>query len=225
MKSKAFRYGPNGVEEENVTVSDEEVFTVFINNKEITLSASPRDLRELAVGFVVSEGFSLHEGITDVEVDDNRILVETGVCENIKASRVSHGQKFRREVILDSLRFFRECSVEWKLTGGTHSAALVSSEGELLRCFEDISRRNSLYKIIGWALLNNQSLSNRFVLFTGRVSGDVVEKLARVGVPLIVSNTAPLSKAIEFAEEYNVTLIGFARHPRFTVYSNPWRII
>jgi FdhD protein len=229
MKKTALRYGPAEVERKGVNVSEEGLFRLFVNKKRVcSMSASPRDLKELAIGFLVSEGILDYSDICQTDVKDNEIRVKTrkgggGRLQKYPGA-VKSRQTFDRDVILNSLSNLDRSSGEWKLTGGTHSASLITCEGEFLCGFEDICRSNALDKVIGWALINSHCLRDKFILFTGRLSSVIVEKMARIGIPLIVSNTAPLSRAMDIAEKFDITLIGFARHPEFNVYSNFWRV-
>ena len=100
----------------------------------------------------------------------------------------------------------------------------MSEDGERIKCFEDIGRHNSLDKLIGWTAMNEIDLSDKFLLFSGRFSSEIVRKVLYVGFPLAVSKSAPLYSGIELAEKNNLTLVGFARYPKFSVYTNLWRI-
>ena len=243
MKRKALRYfSGRDKEEREVAVSDEELFNIVINGVSLTsIFISPKNLNEFIYGFLASEGLANPNDIVKVTITNESITVETKNKEDFKLltelrssgcsgimqlepEPINSKSKFSSDVILNSLKHFNDSSKEWKSTGGTHSASLVSADGKLLKSFEDIGRHNALDKVIGWALLNNQKIDDRFVLFTGRLSLGVVNKIARIGIPLVVSKAAPLSKAIESAQKLNLTLVGFARYPSFTVYTNPWRI-
>jgi FdhD protein len=229
VKKTARRYGAGKMEEKEVNVSEEELILLFVNKKPLTsLFASPRNLKELAVGFLASEGMIDYGNISHIDIRGCEIQVKTqNESKSIKKTDpapVESKQSFRCEVILNSLKYLNHFSREWELTGGTHSACLINCGGGFLQGFEDISRHNAVDKVIGWALINNQRLEDKFILSTGRLSSVILEKTARVGIPLIVSNTAAFHRAIEIAEKLDIALVGFARHPNFTVYSNFWRI-
>ncbi len=244
MEKSAFRHGPQTAEKQEVNVSEEDLFHLFVDEQPIvSLFASPRNLKELMVGFIASEGIANYKDISRIDITGCEIWVKTrkrsredfkpnielrtSGCSGILQAEpepIKSKQKFNKNIILDSLKYLDKSSGEWRLTGGTHSASLISDDGGFLHSFEDVGRHNAVDKVIGWALINNQKLDDKFILFTGRLSSGIVTKISRVGIPLIVSNTAPFHRAIDMAERLNVTLIGFARHPQFTVYSNFWRI-
>ncbi|MFH0859633.1 MAG: formate dehydrogenase accessory sulfurtransferase FdhD [Candidatus Altiarchaeota archaeon] len=223
-------------------VSDEELVTVYVNGlKFISIFALPRHLDKLAVGFLVSEGVCDYEDIRDVKVDGSAVKVEvsgkdrlelltelrSSGCSGImqrEPEPLDRDGRFSRKVILKSLDNFSDRELEWSATGGTHAAFLMSAEGKRLSFFEDVGRHNALDKVVGWALQESVALGDKFLLFTGRLSSGIVTKAVRVGIPLVVSNTAPLSRALILGDKLGVTLAGFARNSKFNVYSNEWRI-
>ena len=109
-------------------------------------------------------------------------------------------------------------------TGGSHAAAVFSGEGHILAVAEDLGRHNALDKVIGTCLLNRLDLSACGVLLSSRMSFEMVVKAVRAGFELIAAISAPTSLAIEIAERYGVTLCGFVREERVTVYTHPRRL-
>lgn len=111
-------------------------------------------------------------------------------------------------------------------TGGIHAAGLFNQEGELLSIREDIGRHNALDKLIGQQLLAQElPLVEHVVLLSSRIGFEMVQKAIRAGVPVLAAIGAPSSLAIELAESYGVTLIGFLREERFNIYTHPQRIL
>jgi FdhD protein len=108
-------------------------------------------------------------------------------------------------------------------SGGVHASAVSDGEKLLLSC-EDIGRHNTLDKLSGRILLEAKEVSLRVVLTTGRISSEMLQKSARMGMPVIISCTSPTSMAVQLAEAWGMTLIGYARSGRFTIYSHSERI-
>jgi len=108
-------------------------------------------------------------------------------------------------------------------THGVHSCALCSSGG--IEIFsEDIGRHNAVDKIFGKCFLENISLEDKIILTSGRISSEILIKVAKQKVPVIVSRTAPTDLGVGLAEKLKVTLIGFVRGSRMNVYTHEFRI-
>ena len=91
---------------------------------------------------------------------------------------------------------------------------------------EDVGRHNALDKIIGWALAEGKlPLSDYVLLVSGRVSYEIVQKAVVAGIPLIAAVGAPSSLAVDLAERFHLTLIGFLKPDRMNVYSHPERVM
>ncbi len=112
----------------------------------------------------------------------------------------------------------------FRATGGTHSAGLFSAAGKIVAVAEDLGRHNALDKVIGQALLSGQLAAGCGALLSGRVSLELVAKAARAGLELVSAISAPTSLAIDTADRCGITLCGFVRSGRASVYTHPQRL-
>lgn len=113
----------------------------------------------------------------------------------------------------------------FKQTGGCHATALFDEQGALLCLREDVGRHNALDKVLGWALMNNHlPLHRHVVLVSGRASFELMQKSSMGGIPFVAAVGAPSTLAVQMAEEFNMTLVGFLDRQRMTVYHDSGRI-
>jgi FdhD protein len=147
--------------------------------------------------------------------------LETVGCPNLAADRpVVHPDLIHH--LPDLLRARQQV---FDRTGGLHASALFHSSGRLLGVREDVGRHNALDKLIGSRFLNGDlPLDDHLIVLSGRASFELVQKALMAAVPILVAVGAPSSLAVEMAQRFGMTLIGFARERRFNVYSGEWRI-
>ena len=128
------------------------------------------------------------------------------------------------EVLLGLNASMRQAQELYKLSGGVHAAAIFDAQGCLLALEEDIGRHNAIDKVIGYCLLRGIPLRDHILVATGRASHEMVTKSVRVGIAVVASISAATTMAAQIAEDRGVTLIGYLRSKRMSVYTHPWRI-
>ncbi|TET25579.1 MAG: formate dehydrogenase accessory sulfurtransferase FdhD [Dehalococcoidia bacterium] len=228
--------------------------TVILNNQEVvTLLCSPANLEYLALGFLFSEGLLKNkEEIKKIIVDDKRgvVRVETResreLAQDVLFKRLitsgcgrgasfynaadAAGQKVESKLQISAgaifalVSDFQHRSQVYKTTGGVHSAALCDRE-KILVFSEDIGRHNAIDKIFGECLLQDIATKNRIIITSGRISSEILLKVAKRNIPLLISKSAPTNLGVKLASELGVTLVGFARGRRMNVYTHDRRVV
>jgi FdhD protein len=228
-------------------VVEEESIKIMLDGRHlVTLLALPRELRELAAGFLICEG--VLKGIGDIHsihVQEDTVFCESALdnselelwtevrssgCIGIKSSwegiePITSKVKMKKEVLLNAIEQIKEEGRTWRRTGGTHSSLICTRECDIVSFCEDVSRACSVDKAAGAALLSGRDLSNCALVTTGRLSGGMVAKAARAGIPIVVSKAAPLSTGVQISKMVGMTLVAFVRNPNLYVYSGQERII
>jgi FdhD protein len=241
---------PGGSEQDDV-VAVEEPLEIRIGGEPVAVTMrTPGHDEELALGFCVTEGLRPESAQIPGDLAANTVEVRApgfdaerlrrsfytssscGVCGKgaIEAVQVAtpkvesdlHVREAVAAVLPDRLL---DAQRAFALTGGLHATGLFSAAGELLCLREDVGRHNAMDKVVGWAFREGLLPLEREVLcVSGRLSFELVQKAAVAGCPVLVAVGAPSSLAIELAGDRGVTLCGFVRGGRMTVYSEPWRV-
>jgi FdhD protein len=130
-----------------------------------------------------------------------------------------------RSVIVGLPATLRDAQRVFEATGGLHAAGLFEPDGRLVAVREDVGRHNALDKLVGWAVFAGRMPLNGLVLLvSGRVSLEIVQKAAVAGIPIVCAVSAPSDLAVEAAERFGQTLIGFLRGDGFNVYTGGERL-
>jgi FdhD protein len=153
-----------------------------------------------------------------------------GVCgkssldalEIIKVNKTNASEpKISKEVIIQSPDILREGQSEFSKTGGIHASGLFNSEGKLIALREDVGRHNALDKLIGSALEKQQfDPKDQFITCSGRLNFELVQKVLMTDIGIMIGVGAPTSLAIDLANKFDITLIGFVKRDSFNIYTN-----
>lgn len=114
-------------------------------------------------------------------------------------------------------------------TGGLHAAGLITPAGRLINLCEDVGRHNAVDKLIGRCLIERPSgrrdaLQQNVITVSGRSSFELVQKAVVAGIPAMVAVGAPSSLAVQLADRFGLTLIGFNSGKKFNVYTHHHRL-
>ncbi len=241
---------PGSVGERDV-LAVEEPLELRIGGQPIAVTMrTPGHDEELALGFCVTEGLEpIAARLTDdlaantVEVDVNGFDAERlrrnfytssscGVCGKgaieavqVAAPRVESRLRLPLGLVASLPARLLAGQQVFAATGGLHATGLFDGAGELVCLREDVGRHNAMDKVVGWAFAEGLlPLAEHVLCVSGRLSFELVQKAAVAGCPVIVAVGAPSSLAVDLASDRGVTLCGWARDDRLTVYTEPWRI-
>jgi len=221
----------------------------------VIMSASAGEEEFLAVGFLAAEGIIKEAGeIKSIEADriNGIIRVETYKIETLpeklflkrrlSACRGKGRNEFSftgddssikkttgsvflspREIMAYS-QMLEDNSGLFHTTGGVHGGALAENGRFILHSF-DVGRHNVFDKIYGRCLLEGIPAHNKTMVFTGRVSTEIIIKLSKMNIPVIIACSAPTSLALDMAEALDITVVGFARGERMNIYTHPHRVL
>lgn len=249
------KYNGHGFEETDDVIASEFPLTIVVNDEEFaTMVCTPTDLEELVIGFLASEGLiRVIEEIDSLSIDESRGFAYVELVKKQIVNKQLYSKRFIGSCCGKSRQFYlqndvktaktfmkpieisvaqcfklmkkmQEESMAFQLTGGLHNASLCTKDDVLLSK-SDIGRHNALDKIYGYCLKNKISLSDKMIAFSGRISSEVLLKVSKIGVGIVLSKSAPTTLAIELANDLGITAIGFIRGQSLNVYSHPDRII
>ncbi len=227
---------------------------IYINGTEYASLLCLNQLtEELALGFLYSEGvIDTIDDVASVSYNERLFAVMINLvagksvekCESLRSVTsgcgkcftyinplkhdkfivLSDDKKFSLENIIQSMKDFERRSEIYKTVGGVHSVLFQHDDFFIFN--EDIGRHNCFDKIAGVLLRNNKMnlLGSAMLFVSGRVSSEIITKVIRLGVPVLVSRATPTSAAVNLAREYNVTLLGYVRKDSGFIYSGQNRL-
>lgn len=235
------------------TVVTEFHLTIVLNNRElVTLLCSPAKLDFLTIGFLYSEGLiNSKDIIKDIVLDPERGVINVTTKEPVKSpedilsrriiassggkgasslsaihpqSRIDSQIHISPPEVLNLIQEFVHHSELFAATGGVHSAALCDTKA-ILVFSEDIGRHNAIDKIFGECIVKDIPTHNRLLITSGRVSSEILLKVAKRNIPILISKSAPTNLGVKLANDSGITLIGFVREKRMNVYTHTWRLV
>jgi FdhD protein len=219
---------------------------LHVNGREIAaLMCTPHQLDWLALGFLRSEG--IIEGMADVRLvkacpsqtcvevwlraadfePPSQVIITSGCGGGITFADLSaQAQPLTSDlrVTPGQLGRLMRALQETQRTRGIHTSALAEGE-TLLAVIEDVGRHNTIDKLWGLCLVEGIPTQDRILLSSGRISSEMLNKAARMGVPVVVSRTSPTSLSVALAGAWNLTLVGYVRRDSLNVYSGQARVI
>ncbi|MGO3048504.1 formate dehydrogenase family accessory protein FdhD [Staphylococcus casei] len=228
--------------------------TIMVNGEEFaTVICSPNHLEELVLGFLASEGVILKNAdLKSIQIDDSKGFAHVELTHTLDdrftystkrmiASCCGKSREFyfhndaaiaktsMSKVTLNPLQVvnmmtrLQSASTIFKQTGGLHNAA-ISDGDTFFEHRQDIGRHNALDKLYGFCIQRHIPIRDKVLIFSGRISSEILIKAAKIGVGIILSKSAPTTLAITLAEDLNITAIGFIRDGNFNIYSHAERI-
>jgi FdhD protein len=229
-------------------IAEEKCLRISVNGKEaLKLYCSPVMVRELVVGFFMTEGIIQgnwcmermtiqydHDILVDIPAE-GEVSLEGGAITSGCVGGMTFEKPLTGEILKDGITIgkdalrnifhdFQKRSELYNMTGCIHSAA-VSDGKYLLVVAEDIGRHNAVDKVIGHCVLESIPMHDKIILVSGRLSSEIATKCARWGIPIVVSRAAPTALAVDIAEKRGITMVGFMRGKRMNIYTHPGRII
>ena len=157
-----------------------------------------------------------------------------GVCgktsldalETLKQDKPKYpNKKINKNIIIKSPEILKENQTQFSITGGIHASGLFSNDGNLIAVKEDVGRHNALDKLIGETLQKKLLRENdQFITCSGRLNFELVQKALINNIGLMIGVGAPTSLAIDLANRFDMTLIGFVKQDSFNIYSNSQRV-
>ncbi|MBN1365373.1 MAG: formate dehydrogenase accessory sulfurtransferase FdhD [Syntrophaceae bacterium] len=245
---KIFSANSNSFVNSSAKVIQEISLTINVNGKKLAnIACAGIHLKELAVGFLKSEKIIVYKEEIEkikfnkchvnVVLKNKKDFLQTSV-KNIASSgargktnidllaplNVPADFNIKTSVVLELMNELLNGSAIHNKTGGTHCSALVLRK-KIVALREDIGRHNTIDMLAGFALLQKINLRKAIILTTGRISAEIIYKIWNMGIPIIISHSAPTTSAVDLAHKANILLIGYVRNGKMNIYSQKRRMI
>ncbi|KAF5049763.1 Sulfur carrier protein FdhD [anaerobic digester metagenome] len=230
-----------------LSIPKESPITVYVNGEElVTIICTPVKTNFLVLGYLYEEG--IIDEIEDISAlgvcDDNAIasvrlknsnfkvpkkkIITSGCGGGIIFSedfsdKIDSKLRVSPDKIFKLMKMMLGCAENYHESGGIHASALCSSE-TMVVMGEDIGRHNTIDKIAGECIFRKISMMDKILITTGRISSEMLRQAVKMKIPIIASLTSPTEAAVRLADKYNVTLAGYVRNNKMTLYSNSHRL-
>lgn len=187
------------------------------------------ELDNMVLGYLMSEGYvNSIEDLQEMKFKENNELSGECFCIVDKTSSTNNYNstvlEIEAETIIKLMDEFTNESKLFKRTGGAHSCAIVK-DSEIVYFTDDVGRQNALDKMLGYLMKNEKVLGDILVLFSGRITSEVVDKLKHKNIKGIITKAAVTYNGRQKGIEKNLLVVGFARGDRFNIYNGKDRII
>lgn len=231
----------------STAVPREMTLTIYVDTTElVTILCTPTKLNCLVLGFLYSEGIisnisdvtsmrvCAEDSLADVKLSktgfrlpERRMLASGcggGVSFATGMQKIESELRITAQEVSSLMKQLNEKAELYKFCGGVHTSAL-GDKGNVLVVAEDIGRHNTLDKIMGECLLTKLPTKDKVLLTTGRISSEMLSKAMRMETPIVVSRSSPTDRSIALAKEAGITLIGYVRGSRLSVYTHSERVL
>jgi FdhD protein len=214
------KFHDNAWHEIEDTIPQEVRINLTWPGKQTTLWAFPHDLEMLAIGHALVEWSS--PGQIPVIDQVNQTTYVLTPCSHEYPGNRSKAFSISPRTLLSAMDLFFSRPGMWETTGCFHRMALLDPKRTTIEHFvEDIARHNCVDRLAGWSVQTERSLGDLALLCSCRVTGSLMRKIIHLNLPMVVSRSATTMGAIEQAKDHGVTLVGFSRNTRFTVFCDP----
>ncbi len=227
---KIIRYEKNNYKEIDDKSVIEYKLKIYVNNRPVGYRLCLREkLDNMIIGFLLTEGYiSKYKDIEKIEIISKG--ENEGACYcvlNKNKNFISdHSNNYRTNAkdINKAMEEFTNRSLLFKETGGVHSCGILKNS-EIIYFADDIGRQNALDKVLGYIVKNLEKMDQVLILFSGRITTEVLEKLSLKCIEGIISKAAVTQNAVLKGKKMGILLIGFARDNRFNLYSGGEKLI
>ncbi len=207
------------VEKADEIIHEEEVVVKY-DRKIHKFHCIPTNLEEMIVGNLKSRGIdSAFSNIRKIADNEFEVAISEGSINT--PQKCEYNKNLTSKEVFNSVEMLNEKSFLYKKTGCTHVVGICGDKEIFV---EDISRHCAIDKAIGLATRDGINLSGSFLVTSCRQTASTIKKAIFCGIPIVISIAAPSDLAVKEANEYGITLIGFAGSQRFNIYSHGWRI-